>query len=88
MQEHFLLYVRIGISCEEDDCWRLRCLPGFGGCDHTAFPSLANTPVVRNFPDVFLEELSGMPLEREIEFSIELVPGTSPITKALGRVTV
>ena len=31
-------------------------------------------PVVREFPDVFPEELSGIPLEREVDLSIEIVP--------------
>jgi hypothetical protein len=36
---------------------------------------------VSEFPDVFPEELSGMPPDPEIEFVIELVPGTAPIFK-------
>jgi hypothetical protein len=38
-------------------------------------------PVVNEFPDVFPEELSGMPPDRDIKFVIELKPGTSPIYK-------
>jgi hypothetical protein len=38
-------------------------------------------PVVNKFPDVFPEELPGMPPDRDIEFMIELKPGTSPIYK-------
>ena len=38
-------------------------------------------PVVKDFPDVFLEELLGMPPDRDIEFLIELLPGTRPISK-------
>jgi hypothetical protein len=38
-------------------------------------------PVVNKFPDVFPEELSGMPPDRDIEFVIELKPGTAPIYK-------
>ena len=38
-------------------------------------------PVVKDFPDVFPEELPGMPPDRDIEFSIELLPGTGPISK-------
>ena len=38
-------------------------------------------PVVQDFPDVFPEELPGMPPDREIEFLIELLPGTAPISK-------
>jgi hypothetical protein len=37
--------------------------------------------VVEEFMDVFLEELPGMPLEREVEFYIDLLPGTTPIAK-------
>ena len=38
-------------------------------------------PVVQDFPDVFPEELPGMPPDRDIEFLIELLPGTAPISK-------
>jgi hypothetical protein len=37
--------------------------------------------VVSEFPDVFLEDLPGMPPERKVEFAIELIPGTAPISK-------
>ena len=37
--------------------------------------------VVKEFPDVFPKELPGMPLDRDIEFLIELLPGTRPISK-------
>ena len=37
--------------------------------------------VVRDFPDVFPEELPGMPPDRGVEFVIELVPGAAPISK-------
>jgi hypothetical protein len=37
--------------------------------------------VVEEFMDVFLEELPGMPPEREVEFYIDLIPGTAPIAK-------
>lgn len=35
--------------------------------------------VVCDFPDVFPEELPGLPPEREVEFTIDLLPGTTPI---------
>ena len=38
-------------------------------------------PVVQDFPEVFPEELPGMPPDRDIEFLIELLPGTAPISK-------
>ena len=37
--------------------------------------------VVRDYPDVFPDELPGMPPDREIEFLIDLIPSTSPIAK-------
>jgi hypothetical protein len=37
--------------------------------------------VVSEFPDVFPEELPGMPPKRKVEFPIELDPGTAPISK-------
>jgi hypothetical protein len=44
-------------------------------------------PVVNEFLDVFLEELLGMPLDRDIEFVIELKPSTAPIYKTPFRMT-
>ena len=38
-------------------------------------------PVVRDDPDVFPEELPGMPSDRDIEFLIKFLPGTGPISK-------
>jgi hypothetical protein len=43
--------------------------------------------VVNKFPDVFPEELPGMPPDRDIEFVIELKPGTAPIYKTPFRMT-
>jgi hypothetical protein len=40
-----------------------------------------NIRVVRDYLDVFPEELPGMPPEREVEFVIDLLPGTAPISK-------
>jgi hypothetical protein len=43
--------------------------------------------VVSEFPDVFPEELAGMPPERKVEFAIELIPDTTPISKRANRVS-
>jgi hypothetical protein len=43
--------------------------------------STMDVRTVSEFPNVFPEELSGMPPDREIEFVIELVPSTAPIFK-------
>ena len=39
-------------------------------------------PLVREFPNVFPEELPGIPLEREMDLSIEIGPGTVPMSRA------
>jgi hypothetical protein len=39
---------------------------------HTVAQNLEDIPVAREFPDVFSEDLSGMPPDRDIEFVIEL----------------
>ena len=39
-------------------------------------------PVVREYPEVFPDELPGLPSDRQVEFRIDLVPGTSPIAKS------
>ncbi|KAL0551919.1 hypothetical protein IC582_011012 [Cucumis melo] len=44
--------------------------------------SLSSEPMVRDYPDVFPEELPGLPPHREVEFAIELEPGTVPISRA------
>ena len=38
-------------------------------------------PMVSDFPDVFPEELPGLPPDRDVEFAIELVPGTAPVSR-------
>ena len=43
---------------------------------------LEDIPIVRDYPDVFPGDLPGLPLEREVEFTIDLAPGTAPISKA------
>ena len=41
---------------------------------------LGDVPIVRDFPDVFPDDHSGLPPEREIDFPYDLVPGTAPIS--------
>nr|GFC51085.1 putative reverse transcriptase domain-containing protein [Tanacetum cinerariifolium] len=43
---------------------------------------LENIPVVREFHDVFPEELPGLPPVRQVEFQIELIPGAAPVARA------
>jgi hypothetical protein len=44
-------------------------------------------PMVNEFPDVFPDDLPGMPPDRDIEFVIELKPGSAPIYKTSFRMT-
>ncbi|XP_070017121.1 uncharacterized protein [Nicotiana sylvestris] len=43
-------------------------------------PTLQSIPVVNEFPDVFPDELPGLPPKREIEFSIDVLPATQSIS--------
>jgi hypothetical protein len=49
---------------------------------------LKDIRVVQEYLDVFLEELPGMPSDRDIEFLIELLPGTPPISKRPYRMPI
>ena len=44
--------------------------------------NLENIPMIREFLDVFPEELPGVTLEREVDLPIEVVQGTTPISRA------
>ena len=37
-------------------------------------------PIVREFPDVFPYDIIGLPPDREVEFTIDWIPGTEPIS--------
>jgi hypothetical protein len=49
---------------------------------------LEDIRVVQEYPDVFPGELPGLPPDRDIEFVIELLPGTPPISKSPYRITI
>jgi hypothetical protein len=46
-----------------------------------ASPNLASIPMVCEFPDVFPDDLPGLPPDRDVEFTIELEPGTALISR-------
>ncbi|GJS65296.1 putative reverse transcriptase domain-containing protein [Tanacetum coccineum] len=48
-------------------------------------PKLGDISIVRDFEDVFLEDLSGLPPQRQAEFRIDLVPVATPVAKSLYR---
>jgi hypothetical protein len=43
---------------------------------------IQDIPVVKDFPNVFPEDVSGIPPIRQVEFRIDLVPGVAPVAKA------
>jgi hypothetical protein len=55
---------------------------------HTATQSLADILVTYEFPDVFPEDLLGMPPDWDVEFTIELQPGTTPISRRPYKMTL
>ena len=44
-------------------------------------PKLKDYPILQEFGDVFPNEISGLPPKREIDFTIDLVPGAAPVCK-------
>ena len=43
---------------------------------------LKDIPIVRDFPEVFPDDVSGLPPVRQVEFRIDLVPGANPVARA------
>ncbi|GJV55217.1 putative reverse transcriptase domain-containing protein [Tanacetum coccineum] len=56
--------------------------PGSLACIKADEKKLDDIRVVRDFPEVFPDDLSGLPPVREIEFRIDLIPGASPLVKS------
>jgi hypothetical protein len=54
---------------------------------HTIAQNLEDILVAREFSDVFPEDLSGMHLDRDVEFTIELQTGTAPISRRPYKMT-
>jgi hypothetical protein len=42
---------------------------------------LSDIPIMREFPNVFSEELPGLPLEKKVEVTIDILPRVSPIAQ-------
>ena len=49
---------------------------------------MENIPVVQDFMDVFPEDIPRLPPRRDIDFTIELMPGASPLSRAPYRMSV
>ncbi|GJY86354.1 putative reverse transcriptase domain-containing protein [Tanacetum coccineum] len=50
--------------------------------DKSEGKQLKDVPTVRDFPEVFPEDLSGLPPARPVEFQIDLIPGAAPVARA------
>ncbi|XP_076943125.1 uncharacterized protein LOC143613246 [Bidens hawaiensis] len=75
------------------DCYSKRVIFGDLSCPKLVYQAsikdisvtqkgIDSHPVVCEYPDVFPEELPGLPPDREIAFTIDLIPGAEPISKA------
>jgi hypothetical protein len=69
-QEEVLLSIPVAIPAKP-----------FGRVYEAIIPEIQDIPVVCEFPDVYPEDLPGLPLERDVEFVIELKPGMAPISR-------
>jgi hypothetical protein len=69
-QEEVLLSIHVAILAKP-----------IGRVYEAIIPEIQDIPVVCELPDVFPEDLPGLPLERDVEFVIELKPGTAPISR-------
>ncbi|GKD50419.1 putative reverse transcriptase domain-containing protein [Tanacetum coccineum] len=49
---------------------------------------LEDVPIVRDFPEVFLEDLSGIPPAQQVEFQIDLIPGAALVARAPYRLAL
>nr|GEY19744.1 retrotransposable element Tf2 [Tanacetum cinerariifolium] len=54
--------------------------------DKSEGKQLKDVPIVRDFPEVFPEDLPGLPPARPVEFQIDLIPGVAPVARAPYRV--
>ncbi|GJY10731.1 putative reverse transcriptase domain-containing protein [Tanacetum coccineum] len=50
--------------------------------DKSEGKKLKDVPIVRDFPEVFPEDLPGLPPARPVEFQIDLIPGAAPVARA------
>ncbi|GJR52387.1 putative reverse transcriptase domain-containing protein [Tanacetum coccineum] len=55
--------------------------------DKSAGKRLKDVPIVKDFPDVFPEDLSDIPPARQVEFQIDLIPGAAPLARAPYRLS-
>ncbi|GJW07884.1 putative reverse transcriptase domain-containing protein [Tanacetum coccineum] len=56
--------------------------------DKSEDKQLEDVPIPRNFPEVFTQDLSGIPPTRQVEFKIDLIPGVAPVARAPYRLAL
>ena len=73
---------------EEADDWWISLLPTLeqDGAEVT-WAVIDKLQVVCDFPEVFPDEFPDVPPEREVEFSVDLVPGTKPVSMTSYRMS-
>ncbi|GJU25189.1 putative reverse transcriptase domain-containing protein [Tanacetum coccineum] len=59
-----------------------KCTVFTEGEDKSEKKRLEDVPIVQDFPEVFPEDLPGLPPTRQVEFQIDLVPGAAPVARA------
>ncbi|GJU43282.1 putative reverse transcriptase domain-containing protein [Tanacetum coccineum] len=62
--------------------WGSKTLIVHGDGNKSEEKQLEDVPIVRDFPEVFPEELPGLPPTRQVEFQIDLMPGAAPVVRA------
>nr|GEV50707.1 putative reverse transcriptase domain-containing protein [Tanacetum cinerariifolium] len=50
--------------------------------DKSEGKQLKDVPIIRDFPEVYLEDFPGLPPARPVEFQIDLIPGSAPVARA------
>ncbi|GKF05686.1 hypothetical protein Tco_0036354, partial [Tanacetum coccineum] len=77
------------ISCTKTQKYMLKGCPIF--LEHVTIKEiedksekkrLEDVPIIRDFPKVFPEDLSGLPPTQQVEFQIDLIPGDAPVARA------
>nr|GEW68342.1 putative reverse transcriptase domain-containing protein [Tanacetum cinerariifolium] len=83
------------ISCTKTQRYLLKGCPIFlahvttkGAEDKSKEKRLEDVPIVQDFLEVFIEDLSGIPPTRQVEFQIDLVPGSAPVARAPYRLAL
>ncbi|GJX67654.1 putative reverse transcriptase domain-containing protein [Tanacetum coccineum] len=70
------------VTCNKDARVFLAQYPDKKEEDKSEGKQIKDVPIVQDFPDVFPEDLPGLPPARPVEFQIDLIPGAAPVARA------